>query len=134
MNNKNINRGDAGIDHIEFWVSNLENSIKFYTELFKLINWHQTDDNGFGDGKTKIYFIEKPFSARKTAGPRHICFYADSKETVDKVGEFLKQNKSPIIRGPVNSIWKSSHSYTVDFQDPDGYVLEVTKALSDKIL
>ena len=124
---------NRGIDHIEFWVSNLENSIKFYEQLFKLINWHKTDENGFGDGKTKIYFIQQPASFQNTVGPRHICFYADSQETVDKVGEFLRQNKSPIIRGPVGSAWKFHHSYTVDFKDPDGYILEVTKSLADKI-
>lgn len=124
-----MNQANVGINHIEFWVSNLENSMRFYEKLFKLINWNKIADNSFSDGKTHIYFIQQSISQQIAIGPRHICFYADSKEMVDKIGEFLKQNGNPIIRGPINSVWKSHHSYTVDFKDPDGYVLEVTKSI-----
>ena len=119
-----------GIDHIEFWVSNLKRSLKFYEGLFKIIKWNKITKNGFSDGETQIYFIQQKVKKQKTTGPRHICFYADSKNMVDKVCAFLKKYKVPIIRGPINSVWKSHRSYTIDFKDPDGYVLEVTKSLN----
>ena len=117
------------IDHIEFWVSDLEKSIIFYEQLFRLINWNKVDANGFSDGESKIYFIQQSVWFLNTVGPRHICFAEDSKEMVDNVGKFLKQNAGYIIRGPIHSVYKERHSYTIDFKDPDGYILEVTKSL-----
>ena len=119
---------EIGINHIEFWVSNLKRSLKFYQRLFRIIKWKRVAKNCFSDGKTQIYFIQKKVKKRNTVGPRHICFYADSKNMIDKVGYFLKKYKVPIIRGPIDSVWRSHHSYTIDFKDPDDYVLEVTKS------
>ncbi len=116
---------DTGIKHIEFWVSDLKRSLEFYSQLFSLIGWKQFDETSFSDGGAKIYFIEQSVVFNKNVGPRHICFLADSKEVVDSVGEFLKSMKAQIIRGPVESSYKNRSSYTVDFKDPDGYILEV---------
>lgn len=122
---------NSGIKHIEFWVSNLEKSLNFYSQLFSLIGWDQIDKNGFSDGNTKIYFIQEAVSFNKNVGPRHVCFFADSKKTVDRVGEFLKSVNAFIIRGPLESKYKDRVSYTVDFKDPDGYIIEVaTKAIN----
>ena len=113
------------IKHIEFWVSNLENSLKFYKGLFAILGWKEFEGKGFVSGETKIYLIEQPVSFNKNVGPRHICFLADSREMVEKVADFLKANNYFIIRGPIDSSYKSRSSYTVDFKDPDGYILEV---------
>jgi len=115
----------AGIKHLEFWVSDLKRSVSFYKELLSLIGWEQYDENGFRCGVTKIYFKEKKVSFNENIGPRHICFEADSKELVDKIHDFLKKNNSSIIRGPIEYTYKGNLAYTVDFRDPDGYVIEV---------
>lgn len=115
----------AKIKHIEFWVSNLEKSLKFYKGLFAILGWELVEEKGFTNGETKIYFNEQPVSFNKNIGPRHICFLAESREMVDEVGNFLKANNSFIIRGPLDSNYKDRGSYTVDFKDPDGYILEV---------
>ena len=114
-----------GIKHIEFWVSNLNVSLKFYDQLFEIIGWNKIDENGFSNDITKIYFIEQPFIFNKNVGPRHICFLAESRNIVEKVAIFLKNNNVFIIRGPIDSGYKERTSYTVDFKDPDGYILEV---------
>lgn len=49
----------VGIKHIEFWVSDLKRSLQFYKPLFSLIHWKQVNGNGFSNGETKIYFVEK---------------------------------------------------------------------------
>ncbi|KKR43329.1 MAG: hypothetical protein UU10_C0019G0008 [Parcubacteria group bacterium GW2011_GWF1_40_6] len=113
------------IKHIEFWVSKLAVSLNFYENLFQVIDWQKINENGFSNGETKIYFIEQPFGFIKSAGPRHICFLAESRSVVDKVAEFLISNNGNIIRGPVDYIYKNKTAYTVDFKDPDGYILEV---------
>jgi catechol 2,3-dioxygenase-like lactoylglutathione lyase family enzyme len=115
----------AGIKHIEFWVSNLEQSISFYKKLFDLIGWEQYDPNGFRCEVTKIYFVEKEVSFNGNIGPRHICFEADSKEIIEKVSNLLKERNLDIIRGPIEYEYKGNTAYTIDFRDPDGYIIEV---------
>ncbi|MFA6428285.1 MAG: VOC family protein [Candidatus Buchananbacteria bacterium] len=118
------------IKHIEFWSSNLKRSLKFYKGVFSIIGWKFIDRNAFSNGETKIYFIEQPVKAQKTVGPRHICFLASSRHVVDKIGKFLVKNNCGIIRGPAGFRYKNRSSYTVDFRDPDGYVIEVaTKSM-----
>lgn len=115
-----------GLNHIEFWVSDLEKSLVYYDSLFSLIGWKKLSRTAYSSGSTEIYFVEKHGTARHdTIGPRHICFQAVSKETVDAVGQWLKDSNHTVIRGPVRRDDYSQGYYTVDFRDPDGYVLEV---------
>ena len=114
----------AIIKHIEFWVSDLKRSMKFYRGIFELIGWDNIEGNAFSNGQTKIYFIEQDVKSQKTIGPRHICFLAGSRKTVDNIGRFLVENDYDVIRGPLESNYKNRGSYTVDFRDPDGYVIE----------
>lgn len=115
----------AFIKHIEFWVSDLGLSIKFYKGIFKIIGWKLIEKNAFSNGETKIYFVEKNLKNRETIGPRHLCFLANSRKVVDEVARFLTNNDYDIIRGPLESHYKNRDSYTVDFRDPDGYIIEV---------
>ena len=115
----------AGINHIEFWVSNLERSQAFYAPLFKAVGWQQKSDTEFSSGWTTIYFYEKPVKRVDSAGPRHICFQAVSRAVVEDVAKLLKKQAATIIRGPVEMPEYSEDYYTVDFRDPDGYVIEV---------
>jgi catechol 2,3-dioxygenase-like lactoylglutathione lyase family enzyme len=124
-----------GIRHIEIVVSNLEKSVDFYSKLFSLIGWKQVDATGFKCEGTKIYLKESTAekrdsesNQRELLGARHMCFDVNDIETVDKVGEFLTKYKSKIIRGPLDVFdeWTPNGGYyTVDFHDPDGYILEV---------
>jgi len=118
----------SGIKHIEFWVSDLARSMAFYRRLFALIGWEEFDATSFLQGDTKIYFVEKAVRISETLGPRHICFLAGSREVVDGVGDFLKISGAEIIRGPIESRYKGRISYTVDFKDCNGYILEVATA------
>ena len=114
----------AAIRHIEFWVSDLNASLKFYQELFSYLDWEKVDDNGFACDGTKIYFIENKsaISAQKAFGPRHICFTATNKETVDSIAH-LPSLASKILHGPAEL--HPGGSYMVVFTDPDDYVLEI---------
>lgn len=115
----------AAIKHIEFWVSDLKRSMRFYEGILSIIGWNCIGENAFSNGQTKIYFIEQDFKSQKTIGPRHICFMASSHKAVEDVADFLIRNKSDIIRGPLKSRYKDRRAYTVDFRDPDGYIIEV---------
>lgn len=114
-----------GINHIEFWVKNLEESARFYSELFPLIGWYALNRTSFSCGQHEIYFKEMPLAFHDSLGVRHICFHATSREVVDRVGEWLRNNGTGIIRGPQEMPQYDPTYYTVDFRDPNGLVLEV---------
>lgn len=126
----------TAIKHIEFWVSDLEKSVRFYGGLFEIIGWKQVSENGFKAGGTKIYFKENHgVTMQKSLGPDHICFEAESREMVDRVGEYLKAQNAEIIQGPLELRGQkySPGYYTVDFHDPDGYTLEVAYSPASRI-
>lgn len=114
-----------GIKHIEIAVSDLQKSLYFYDELFKVIGWKKVDNNGFVCGNTKIYLKKWDFPSGNTLGVRHICFWADDKAMVDNVGEYIKSTRVKMIRGPLVVTEYSPDYYTFDFYDPDGCMLEV---------
>lgn len=114
-----------GINHIEFWVSDRKRSMDFYRPLFQLIGWREMANGTFSSGRIEIYFKEEKVKKTDSIGPRHICFQAVDRETVDNVARFLVEAKASIIRGPVERPEYSPGYYTVDFRDPDSYVIEV---------
>ena len=125
----------TAIKHIEFLVSNLEKAMYFYTGLFGIVGWKQVSENGFKINDTKIYFKENTeLSMQKSLGPRHICFQASDRAMVDRVGTYLVESKARIIRGPqeISGEKYSKGYYTVDFYDPDGYILEVAHSPASK--
>ncbi len=111
------------IRHIEFWISDMERSMAFYGPLFALLGWDHVDANGFSCEGTKWYFRKANFPIQPTLGPRHICFQAANKDTVDKVADLLKSRDGEILHGP--EIIHAGGSYMIVFKDPDGYILEV---------
>ncbi|SIR15909.1 VOC family protein [Pontibacter lucknowensis] len=114
-----------GINHIEFWVKDLETSMLFYGELFPMIGWYALNETSFSCGQHEIYFKQMPVEFCDSLGVRHICFHAISREVVDQVGEWLRKQNAAIIRGPQGMPHYSASYYTVDFRDPNGFVLEV---------
>lgn len=116
----------AGIAHLEFWVKDLEESISFYSQLFPLIGWYALNRTSYSCGRHELYFKEMPVALHDSLGVRHICFHATSREVVDKVGEWLTSINADVIRGPQSMPQYDNSYYTVDFRDPNGFVLEVT--------
>ncbi|TPE43357.1 VOC family protein [Pontibacter mangrovi] len=115
----------VGISHLEFWVKDLEESLAFYGALFPLIGWYALTSTSFSCGIHELYFKEMPVQRHDTVGVRHICFHAPSRAVVDKVGEWLRGIRADIIRGPQAMPHYTEQYYTVDFRDPNGFVLEV---------
>jgi len=114
-----------GINHIEFWVSDLSRSVQFYNSFLNLVGWQQISDRSFSDGSIVIYFLEvKDVGKTKSLGMRHLCFNAAEKQHVDRVYKTLVLANAEVIRGPVLMPYSKEY-YTVDFYDPDGQVLEV---------
>lgn len=115
-----------GIAHLEFWVKDLKASMAFYSELFPIIGWKALNSTSYSSGAHEIYFKEMPVALHDSLGVRHICFHASSRGVVDEVGKWLVQQKAVIIRVPQVIPEYGNTYYTVDFKDPNGFVLEVT--------
>lgn len=122
---KRMEQFEPGIHHIEFWVANLEESICFYSRLFAIIGWKQLNKISFSTGKSKIHFKEVDENIVSTLGPRHICYQAVSRAIVDEVADFLQDVQAKMIRGPIEMNHYSDGYYTVDFYEPNGFVVEV---------
>jgi len=114
-----------GINHIEFWVSDLSRSMRFYNSFLSLIGWKPISEVSFSNGSMVIYFQEmKNIEKNNSLGMRHLCFQATEKEQVDQVYNILMTEQTKFIRGPLLMPYSREY-YTVDFYDPDGQVLEV---------
>lgn len=121
-----------GINHIEFWVANLNVSLEFYSNLFLIIGWDKHGKSAFTAGQTEIYFKEAPnISKVDSLGARHFCFQAVDKAVVEKVYNLLIKFNLIIIRGPIEMNYSPGY-YTVDFIDPDNNIIEV--AYTPKVL
>lgn len=114
-----------GINHIEFWVKDLEQSVAFYSKLFPMIGWYALNNTSYSCGRHEIYFKEMPVALHNSLGVRHICFHATSRDVVNQVGEWLQTIGADVIRGPQEMPQYDASYYTVDFRDPNGFVLEV---------
>ncbi|MDR4984836.1 MULTISPECIES: VOC family protein [Bacillus cereus group] len=111
--------------HIEFWVKDLEESISFYDILFSIIGWRKLNEVAYSTGENEIYFKEIEEEIVNTLGPRHICYQAIHRGVVDEVAEFLFSTKVKVIRGPIEMNHYSDGYYTIDFYDPNGFIVEV---------
>lgn len=118
----------VGISHLEFWVKDLEASLAFYSKLIPMIGWHALNRTSFSCGVHEVYFKQMPVQLHDSLGVRHICFHATSREVVERVGEWLQSINADIIRGPQAMPQYTPEYYTVDFRDPNGFVLEVAYA------
>lgn len=115
-----------GINHIELWVSNLAASKTFYGKLFELIGWSKLYEDTWSCGHLEIYLREEKAASRALSlGVHHICLQATNRDVVDKVTVWLNSIDAVIFNGPKEMESYSEGYYTVDFYDPDGFILEV---------
>ena len=117
-------------DHGAFRVSNLEESVRFYTEKLGFQKLFSVDSEEFGEkgmfleyNGARLELIEtigvsyQPVVPERPYYP-HLCFEA---EDMDEVISMLKKNDIRILDGP-NEIPGSER--WIYFTDPDGNVLE----------
>lgn len=125
----------AGVHHVTLICSNMDKTVKFYTEVLGLKLIKQTfnfDDPEakhfyFGDEKgspgTIITFFEYPQWSGKRLGygaVHHIAFIVETVKEQDEFKKKLEQNNIP-VSGPFDRKYFRS----IYFQDPDGMILEI---------
>ena len=112
------------INHIGITVSNLEESVKFYKELFDF----DVIDKASGPGLTflrvtdiTIGLYEVPGFKNPDTAKGRISFYVDEEDFEDAVDE-IQEREIEVVFGPEN-IRKGK---TVVFLDPDGNQIELS--------
>ncbi len=116
----------SAIHHVEVTVSDLARSRDFYASLLSELGWKELRPGMYLKDGCEVYLKAAVASEPGLHyGPRHICFRAGSRDEVDRIGAWLKSEKASVIRGPLAMPEYGATYYTVDFHDPDGFVLEV---------
>ena len=112
------------INHIGITVSNLEESVKFYKDLFDFEPIDRGSAPGFALMRVadiNIGLYESP-GYRGPDGPQgRIAFYVDEEDFEDAVDE-IQERELTIIHGPENL----RKGKVVVFLDPDGNQIELS--------
>ena len=122
------------LDHIAFYVKNLDTSIAFYTKLFKLDTLAQP----FKNARVKWFKISPGFQFHLIEGAKksveipelsHLCFSIKTLssfiETLEKNGILFSDSN-----GNKNKIQRRADGVSqIFFQDPDGYWIEINDAV-----
>jgi len=115
----------SGIDHVNMEVINLEESVKFYNNLFgfELLK-EQPDDISkiIGNEKVKLCLYETPgFQGYEVKGFHHFGFHIENfKEVVQKCTDM---GVEIFYGGPIK--WEKSSSIYI--KDPNGYDIKLAE-------
>lgn len=123
-----------GVAHVILTVSEWDKCRPFYEGLLAFFGLERVfagDDFVYHVGGRTAVGINRCDEKRAaerfiqgTVGLHHVCFRCRSREDVDSVHEYLKQQDARIIHGPEVGGWAPGY-YSVLFEDPAGVRLEV---------
>jgi catechol 2,3-dioxygenase-like lactoylglutathione lyase family enzyme len=122
----------VGIDHLVLSVSDFERSKAFYGKLLGFLRFKLKHDYadmaGWSNGETLFWIAAADEQGRKhkyrkgDIGFHHYAFELSSRNDVDALGAFLKDNDMNMIDPPGE--YYGRNYYAVYFTDPDGMKLE----------
>ncbi|MDQ6860751.1 MAG: VOC family protein [Verrucomicrobiota bacterium] len=117
-------------DHIDLRVKDRARAHRFYSQVLPAIGFTEDKNDAEwatfyapGEGKQPFFgFTEDP--EHQPNGTR-ISFWADSREEVDRVAEFVRRAGGQVLEGPELCAEYTPHYYAFFFEDPDGNKLEI---------
>jgi glyoxylase I family protein len=129
-----------GVDHLDLVVSDLERSLRFYTELLAPLGFIRTSEIEGERGERVVYIggtggpsvslreaqsdVHPVPYDRYAVGIHHVAFVASSREQVDEQAAWLSDRGAEIESGPEEYGYTPGY-YAVFFYDPDGMKLEI---------
>jgi len=118
--------------HVTINISNLDQSLRFYTETLGMKLVHQGRGDAYLEwGTAWICLQERPGLAAQQSqlGVDHVALYI-AEDGFHTMVEVLRTAATPIVRGPV----ERGGGWTVNFLDPDGTQLEFhTATLAERM-
>ena len=117
-------------DHIDLRVKNRAAAQEFYGQVLPAIGF-RVDKSGEewglfeADGGRAVDFFGFTEEADHKPNGNRIAFWAESRDAVDTVAEFVRKAGGRNIEGPELCMDYSPGYYAVFFEDPDGNKLEV---------
>jgi catechol 2,3-dioxygenase-like lactoylglutathione lyase family enzyme len=129
------------IDHLDLVVTDLERSLRFYSELLRPLGYVRDTEIEGERGERVVYLgreggfgslsvRERQSNAhdvpydRYAVGIHHIAFAAPSRDAVDERAEWLRSQGAEIESGPEEYGYSPGY-YAVFFHDPDGIKIEI---------
>jgi len=129
-----------GIDHLDLVVSDLERSLRFYTELLRPLGYDRTGEIT-GERGERVVYVERPSGhgsvsvrERQSAGPdrpdryalglHHLAFAAPDRAAVDERAAWAREQGHEIESEPKEHGYSPGY-YAFFLRDPDGIKLEV---------
>lgn len=122
-------------DHVAFEVSNMDQSIRFYTQvlglrlLFRKVNIEEQEDYAFleltGGNLELLHRLDgKPF-AKPTIKPPYCPHLALTSEDMNQTLRLIEEHHIPVIKGPL----ENAESKWIYISDPDNNVIEYVQWL-----
>jgi catechol 2,3-dioxygenase-like lactoylglutathione lyase family enzyme len=115
-----------GLRHVALYCKNLEECVRFYTDLLGLkIVWHPDEDNVYlssGDDNFALHRAPADFAPAKHQHLDHIGFFLKERSDVDSWYDFLKENGAKIMKDPKDHRDNTRSFYCAD---PDGNVVQM---------
>ncbi len=122
-------------DHVAFEVSNMDQSIRFYTQvlglrlLFRKVNIEEQEDYAFleltGGNLELLHWLDgKPF-AKPTIKPPYCPHLALTSEDMNQTLRLIEEHHIPVIKGPL----ENAESKWIYISDPDNNVIEYVQWL-----
>lgn len=124
-----------GIAHIQMTVNNIGECMPFWEKLCHFLQMKtlvKNDTTLYCIGsRTGILIRETPDDKKHitfdqdTSGLHHFCFRARSRDDIDGIYEFVKNELKPVfIHGPEDGSHFAPGYYSILFEDPDGIRVE----------
>ncbi len=123
-----------GVAHVILAVNEWDQCKEFYEALLPFLGLKRAfsgQDNLYyvgghtavGVGRCNESYAQDRFMQNRV-GLHHVCFRARSREDVDQVYAFLREQQAKIVHPPEEGPWAPGY-YSVLFEDPVGTRLEV---------
>jgi catechol 2,3-dioxygenase-like lactoylglutathione lyase family enzyme len=121
--------GRTFLDHVDLRVESFERSLPLYDALFLALGmgriWRSERWVGYGYAEVEVPFFAITEEAGHRGNHNRIAFAAETKETVDLVGQAIRAAGGQGIEGPEFCPEYHAGYYAVFFEDGDGNRFEV---------
>ncbi len=123
-----------GMAHVILTAGDFQRSTAFYRAFLPFLGMTLVMDNDaflYGVGARTALGVRPPAKefeggkfVQERTGLHHLCFRAKTRESVDEIHEWLKEQGARIVHEPEEGPWAPGY-YSVLFEDPDGVRLEI---------